>query len=94
MMPMTQMVMLGELGHAIGGPMITREQQAKIDALSDEERVAIDRLPDAERLKVTPTLRRADGAERAKAPCGRSACGRQAIRTSSRTCGSRRAACR
>ena len=29
MMPMTQMVMLGELGHAIGGPMITREQQAK-----------------------------------------------------------------
>lgn len=58
MMPMTQMVMLGELGHAIGGPMVTEEQQAKIDALSDDERTAIDRLPDAERAKVTPSERR------------------------------------
>jgi len=58
MMPMTQMVMLGEFGHAIGGPMVTPEQQAKLDALSDEERAAIDRLPDAERAKVTPTERR------------------------------------
>src|SRR5262245_29307608 len=58
MMPMTQMVMLGELGHAIGGPMVTREQQAGIDALSDDERLAIDRLPDAERAKVTPSPRR------------------------------------
>ena len=58
MMPMTQMVMLGELGHAIGGPMITPEQQAKIDALSDDERLGIDRLPDVERAKVTPSERR------------------------------------
>ena len=58
MMPMTQMVMLGELGHAIGGPMVTEAQQARLDALSDEERRAIDRLPDAERAKVAPTERR------------------------------------
>jgi phenylpropionate dioxygenase-like ring-hydroxylating dioxygenase large terminal subunit len=55
MMPMTQMVILGELGHAIGGPMITREEQAKIDALSDSERVAIDALPDAGPLGVRAT---------------------------------------
>ncbi|WP_178130365.1 SRPBCC family protein [Reyranella sp. CPCC 100927] len=58
MMPMTQMVMLGELGHAIGGPMVTAEQQAKLDALSDAERLAIDRLADAERAKATPVERR------------------------------------
>jgi phenylpropionate dioxygenase-like ring-hydroxylating dioxygenase large terminal subunit len=70
MMPMTQMVMLGELGHAIGGPMITEEQQAKIDALSDEERTAIDRLPDAERAKVTPSERRPLRSTAAKATMG------------------------
>ena len=58
MMPMTQMVMLGELGHAIGGPMVTAEQQEKIDALSDAERRAMDQLPDAERAKVAPVERR------------------------------------
>jgi phenylpropionate dioxygenase-like ring-hydroxylating dioxygenase large terminal subunit len=58
MMPMSQMVMLGELGHAIGGPMVTAEQQAKIDLLSDEERRGLDRLPDAERAKLAPVERR------------------------------------
>jgi phenylpropionate dioxygenase-like ring-hydroxylating dioxygenase large terminal subunit len=36
--PKTQMVMLGEYGHAIGGPGIPEEAQAGIDAMSDEER--------------------------------------------------------
>jgi phenylpropionate dioxygenase-like ring-hydroxylating dioxygenase large terminal subunit len=58
MMPMSQMVMLGELGHAIGGPMVSREKQAELDALSDEERRAIDQLPDAERARQAPIKRR------------------------------------
>jgi phenylpropionate dioxygenase-like ring-hydroxylating dioxygenase large terminal subunit len=70
MMPMTQMVMLGELGHAIGGPMVTRDEQDRLDALSDEERAAIDRLPDAERSKVTPTMRRPLRSSETKAAMG------------------------
>ena len=58
MMPMSQMVMLGELGHAIGGPMVSEEQQAKLDLLSDEERRVLDRLPDAERAARAPIERR------------------------------------
>jgi len=38
--PKNQMVMLGEYGHAIGGPGLSEEKQAEIDAMSDEERAA------------------------------------------------------
>jgi phenylpropionate dioxygenase-like ring-hydroxylating dioxygenase large terminal subunit len=38
--PKSQMVMLGEWGHAIGGPSIPEDIQAQIDATSDEERAA------------------------------------------------------
>jgi 3-phenylpropionate/trans-cinnamate dioxygenase alpha subunit len=41
--PKNQMVMLGEWGHAIGGPAIPPEMQAQIDAMSDEERDAANR---------------------------------------------------
>ncbi|MDE0727806.1 MAG: Rieske 2Fe-2S domain-containing protein [Alphaproteobacteria bacterium] len=56
MMPMDQMVMLGEYGHAIGGPMISEAQQAEIEQLSDEERADIDLLSDAERAKLAPRI--------------------------------------
>jgi len=36
--PNNQMVMLGEYGHAISGPGVPKEAQARIDAMSDEER--------------------------------------------------------
>lgn len=38
--PTNQLVMLGDYGHAIGGPGIPRELQDQIDAMSDEERMA------------------------------------------------------
>jgi phenylpropionate dioxygenase-like ring-hydroxylating dioxygenase large terminal subunit len=38
--PKSQMVMLGEWGHAIGGPTIPEHVQAEIDATSDDERAA------------------------------------------------------
>jgi 3-phenylpropionate/trans-cinnamate dioxygenase alpha subunit len=41
--PKDQMVMLGEWGHAIGGPGIPAERQAQIDAMSDEQRLAASR---------------------------------------------------
>src|SRR5690349_1516212 len=41
--PKSQMVMLGEYGHAIGGPVIPQETQDQIDAMSDEEREAASR---------------------------------------------------
>ena len=45
--PKSQMVMLGEYGHAIGGPCIPQETQDKIDAMSDAEREAMSRaLPE------------------------------------------------
>lgn len=37
--PQNQMVMLGEYGHAISGPMIPAEMQEKLDVLSDKERI-------------------------------------------------------
>lgn len=36
--PKSQMVMLGEYGHAIGGPVIPKEAQDEIDQLSDQQR--------------------------------------------------------
>jgi phenylpropionate dioxygenase-like ring-hydroxylating dioxygenase large terminal subunit len=56
MQPMQQMVMLGEYGHAISGPMISEEQQAELDKLSDEERVALDLLSLPERAKLAPRI--------------------------------------
>ncbi|HWA62331.1 MAG TPA: SRPBCC family protein [Caulobacteraceae bacterium] len=41
--PKDQLVMLGEYGHAIGGPGIPRDKQAEIDAMSDDERMAANR---------------------------------------------------
>jgi len=56
MMPMQQMVMLGEYGHAISGPMLSEEQQAEIDKLSDEERAALDLMSFEERAKLSPRI--------------------------------------
>jgi phenylpropionate dioxygenase-like ring-hydroxylating dioxygenase large terminal subunit len=70
MMPMSQMVMLGELGHAIGGPMVSPEKQAKLDALSDEERRALDQLPDDERARQAPIERRPLRSTAARAAMG------------------------
>lgn len=41
--PKSQMVMLGEYGHAIGGPVVPRERQDEIDQLTDEQRIEISR---------------------------------------------------
>lgn len=41
--PNNQMVMFGEYGHAISGPVIPQEKQAEIDALSDEEKLMMAR---------------------------------------------------
>lgn len=41
--PKSQMVMLGEYGHAIGGPVIPREMQDQIDTLTDEQRLEMSR---------------------------------------------------
>jgi len=62
--------MLGELGHAIGGPMVSVEKQAQLDALSDEERHALDQLPDAERAKQAPIERRPLRSTAARAAMG------------------------
>ena len=56
MQPMQQMVMLGEYGHGIGGPMVSEEQQAELDKLSDEERTALDLLSIEERAKLAPRI--------------------------------------
>src|SRR5262249_39720423 len=58
------------LGHAIGGPMVTQEQQAKLEELSDEERRNLDRLPDDERAKLAPIGRRPLRTTAAKAAMG------------------------
>ncbi|MBP7648220.1 MAG: Rieske 2Fe-2S domain-containing protein [Phenylobacterium sp.] len=41
--PKSQMVMLGEYGHAIGGPVIPREMQAQVDPLDDQQRAEMSR---------------------------------------------------
>jgi nitrite reductase/ring-hydroxylating ferredoxin subunit len=41
--PNNQMVMFGEYGHAISGPVIPEKMQAEIDTLSDEQRIALAR---------------------------------------------------
>lgn len=57
--PNNQMVMFGEYGHAISGPVIPPERQAEIDALSDEERLAVasaGMLEDESRPSPTPRM--------------------------------------
>jgi phenylpropionate dioxygenase-like ring-hydroxylating dioxygenase large terminal subunit len=51
--PKDQLVMLGEYGHAIGGPGRPRAEQAKVDAMSDAERETAQRdlPPTAHRLR-------------------------------------------
>lgn len=56
MQPMQQMVMLGEYGHAIGGPGISEAQQQVIDDLPDEERARLDGLSFDERAKLAPRI--------------------------------------
>lgn len=41
--PKNQMVMLGDYGHAIGGPGLPKEMQDQIDAMSDDERIELSR---------------------------------------------------
>lgn len=52
--PKNQMVMLGEYGHAIGGPAIPQEMQDQIDALSDEDREAMSRAQPPNSPRVRP----------------------------------------
>ena len=56
MQPMQQMVMLGEYGHTIGGPMLSEAQQAELDALSDTERAKLDAMSVEERAKLAPRI--------------------------------------
>ena len=53
--PKNQMVMLGEWGHAIGGPAIPPDMQAQIDVLSDEEREAANRAAPEGAPRMRPT---------------------------------------
>jgi len=52
--PKNQMVMLGEYGHAIGGPGIPQEMQDQIDAMSDEERDAASRVAPPNSPRIRP----------------------------------------
>jgi len=52
--PKNQMVMLGEYGHAIGGPGIPREMQDQIDKLSDEERETMSRAAPEGTPRIRP----------------------------------------
>lgn len=49
--PNEQMVMLGEFGHAISGPGVPKDLQAKIDAMSDDERAGASFGPDLGRAR-------------------------------------------
>ncbi len=52
--PKNQLVMLGEYGHAIGGPGIPKEMQAQIDTLSDEQREAMSRAAPEGAPRIRP----------------------------------------
>jgi phenylpropionate dioxygenase-like ring-hydroxylating dioxygenase large terminal subunit len=79
--PNHQLVMLGELGHAISGPGIPKEKQAAIDAMSPDERAALGRTMPG----TVPRVRPREAAEL----LARSACAAWAIPTSSPISGSR-----
>jgi phenylpropionate dioxygenase-like ring-hydroxylating dioxygenase large terminal subunit len=52
--PKNQMVMLGEYGHAIGGPGVPQETQARYDALSDAERDQMSRAQPPNSPRIRP----------------------------------------
>ena len=52
--PRNQMVMMGEHGHAIGGPGLPQETQDRIDAMSDEERDAASRAAPPNTPRIRP----------------------------------------
>jgi phenylpropionate dioxygenase-like ring-hydroxylating dioxygenase large terminal subunit len=52
--PKSQMVLLGQYGHAIGGPGIPPETQAQIDAMSDEERAVASRAAPEGSPRIRP----------------------------------------
>ncbi|MBL8552898.1 MAG: aromatic ring-hydroxylating dioxygenase subunit alpha [Phenylobacterium sp.] len=52
--PKSQMVMLGEYGHAIGGPVIPREVQDQIDGLSDAQRGEMSRAQPEGSPRIRP----------------------------------------
>ena len=52
--PKEQLVMLGEYGHAIGGPGLPAERQAELDAMTDEEREAASRAQPANSDRFRP----------------------------------------
>jgi len=52
--PKNQMVMLGEYGHAIGGPGIPEDMQAQIDRLTDDEREAMSRAAPPNSPRIRP----------------------------------------
>ncbi len=52
--PNNQLVMLGEYGHAIGGPGIPKEMQDQIDRMSDEEREAMSRASAGANPRIRP----------------------------------------
>ena len=52
--PNNQMVMLGEYGHAIGGPGAPRAKQDRIDAMSDDERDASSRAAPPNTPRIRP----------------------------------------
>jgi len=52
--PKNQMVMLGEYGHAIGGPVIPREMQDQIDRLTDEQREEMSRAQQENAPRIRP----------------------------------------
>ena len=52
--PKDQMVMLGEYGHAIGGPGVPEAMQKQIDQLSDDEREAMSRAAPENTPRIRP----------------------------------------
>ena len=57
--PNEQMVMLGEYGHAIGGPGIPRDKQDQIDAMSDPERDEASRTAPPNSARIRPRAAKA-----------------------------------
>jgi len=52
--PKSQMVMLGEYGHAIGGPVIPQDAQDQIDQLNDEQRAEMSRAQPEGSPRIRP----------------------------------------
>jgi phenylpropionate dioxygenase-like ring-hydroxylating dioxygenase large terminal subunit len=52
--PKNQLVMLGDYGHAIGGPGIPKEAQQNIDLMSDEQRIELSRTAENRYDRIRP----------------------------------------